>query len=81
MKAVSREVRGRTRLGVCVQCTFPILAAVRTGRNYPHHAERAQGLKGAACSLLGRLFGTSHSIREQYTGTMLTKSFFQLIYF
>ena len=77
MRAVSRVVRVRTRLGVCV---YFLLAAVQS------EITTLKGRRvGRSCGTQGRLFGTnspfSHTNLAQYSGIMLSKSFFQLIYF
>ncbi len=46
-------VRVRTRLGVCVQCTFPILAAVQAEINLITLKGRRQGVEGGCLQSIG----------------------------
>ncbi len=79
MRAVSRVVRVRTRLGVCVH----FLLAAEQAEIILTTLKGRRG--GRSCGTQGRLFGTnspfSHTNLAQYSGIMLSKSFFQLIYF
>ncbi len=78
MRAVSRVVRVRSSLGVCVHF---LLAAVQA-EIILSTLKRRRG--GQSCGTQGCLFGTnspvSHTNLAQYSGIMLSKSFFQLIY-